>query len=115
MNDILIEGSQNKEIDTLIEGIENDEPVVIEGFFSFIKKAVSKVSKVGKIANQFGLLPPGTGFGLNMLNKLASSPKTKNKVKFSPEATKNVYQVAFLKGYQKGLSQIEEYAKSKRS
>ena len=119
MNEVVIEGIENTpELDNLIEGIEAGEiapdSVEIEGFFSFIKKAVRKVSSVAKIANKFGLLPPGSSFGISMLNKLASSPKTRHRVKFSPHSVKNIYQVAFLKGYSKGLRQVENYARSKR-
>jgi len=124
-DDIVIEGTEDIVIESvetdddvvingLIEGIEAGEDVQIEGFFSFIKKAVRKVAKVGKIANKFGLLPAGSGFGLDMLSKLASSPKTRHRVKFSAGATKNIYRVAFLKGYAKGLRQVELYARSKR-
>lgn len=115
--DLLIESIDNDDdvvINGLIQGIENEEPMQIEGFFSFIKKAVKKVSKIGKIANKFGLLPPGTGFGLDMLNKLAGSSKTRKKVKFSAGATRDVYKAAFLKGYAKGLRKVELYVRKSR-
>jgi len=105
-NDVNIEG--------LIQGIENEDDVNIEGFFSFIKKAVRKVASVGRIASKFGLMPPGASFGFSMLSKLASSSRTRRRVKFSAGATKNVYQVAYLKGYAKGLKQVERYARMKR-
>lgn len=115
--DLLIESIDNDDdvvINGLIQGIENEEPMQIEGFFSFIKKAVKKVSKIGKIANKFGLLPPGAGFGLDMLNKLAGSSKTRKKVKFSAGATRDVYKAAFLKGYAKGLRKVELYVRKSR-
>lgn len=115
--DLLIESIDNDDdvvINGLIQGIENEEPMQIEGFFSFIKKAVRKVSKIGKIANKFGLLPPGAGFGLDMLNKLAGSSKTRKKVKFSAGATRDVYKAAFLKGYAKGLRKVELYVRKSR-
>jgi len=109
-----IEGLDDVTIEGLIRGIESGEIVNIEGFFSFIKKAVRKVASVGKIANKFGLLPPGAGFGLNMLSKLASSPRTRNRVKFSAGATKNVYTVAYLKGYGAALLKIENITRRLR-
>ena len=115
--EVLIDGiasADDETLDNLIQGIENEEPIQIEGFFSFIKKAARKVASVGKIANKFGLLPPGAGFGLDVLNKLAASPKTRRRVKFTPAATANVYRVAYLKGYAKALRQVERYARSKR-
>ncbi len=119
MNEVVIEGIENTpELDNLIEGLESGEisldSVEIEGFFSFIKKAVKKVSSVAKVANKFGLLPPGASFGIDVLNKLASSPKTRTRVKFTPRSAKNIYQVAFLRGYYKALKQIENYIRSKR-
>jgi len=117
-DDILIQGdpfdADDITIERAIQGIERGEIVDIEGFFSFIKKAARKVSSVGKIANKFGLLPPGTNFGLSMLNKLAKSPKTKNRVKFTPAATGNVYRFAYLKGYSAALLKIIQIANKLR-
>jgi len=112
-----------------IEGIEGDEDFdiqiegyleavsqdgyQIEGWGSFFKKAFRKVSKIGKVASKFGLLPPGSSFGLSMLNKLARSKKTR-KTKFSVGATRDVYKAAYLKGLRKGLIQVERYARRAR-
>jgi len=113
--DLLIESTDdNQEVDSLIEGIEAGEDMQIEGFFSFVKKSFRKVSKIGKIANQFGLLPSGAGFGLDMLNKLAASPKTRKRVKFSAGVTRDVYRAAYLKGYGRGLAKVERYARAAR-
>jgi len=103
----------NAQIERYPEAVKNGT-VEIEGFGSFFKKAFRKVSKIGKLANKFGLLPPGAGFGLDMLNKLAGSSKTRKKVKFSAGATRDVYKAAYLKGYAKGLAKVELYARRAR-
>ncbi len=102
----------NLQIEAYIQAVLN-ENVQIEGFGSFFKKAFRKVSKIGRIANKFGLLPPGTGFGLDMLDKLSKSPKTK-RTKLTLGATKDVYRAAYLKGLAKGLRQVELYARKAR-
>ena len=86
------------------------EAYQIEGWGSFFKKAFKKVSKITKFANKLGVLPPGTGFGLNMLNKLAGSKKGR-KTKFGVGSVKDVYKAAYLKGLKKGLRQVELYAR----
>jgi hypothetical protein len=101
------------QIERYPEAVKNGT-VEIEGFGSWLKKSFKKVSKIGKIASNFGLLPPGASFGLGMLNKLAGSSKTKKRVKFSAGATRDVYKAAYLKGYAKGLKQVELYARKAR-
>jgi len=114
-----IEGNDRESNENFDQVIENYLESVrtgvyqIEGWGSFFKKAFKKVSKVGKLASKFGLMPPGTGFGLNMLNKLAGSSKTR-KTKFSVGATRDVYKAAYLKGLKKGLRQVELYARRAR-
>ena len=70
----------------------------IEGFFSFAKKALRKASKLARNPLIKSFLPPGTSFGLNMMNKLVNQQKKGKKIHFTPTATKNIYISAFAKG-----------------
>jgi len=80
-----------------LDGSEN-----IQGFFSALKRVARKATKIARKVSRIpyvkSFLPPGTQFGISMLNKLASNPKANNIVRFSPKATKTVYANAFLRG-----------------
>ncbi len=99
---ILIQGIQGTGID--VENGTDD----IQGLLSLGKKVFNKAKKFTDIANQFGLLPPGTQFGLSTLESLTKlQNKTGKKVQLDVTAARDVYEAAYLKGYAAALNKMK--------
>lgn len=99
---ILIQGIQGTGID--VENGTDD----IQGLLSLGKKVFNKAKKFTDVANKFGLLPPGTQFGLSTLESLTKlQEKTGKKVQLDVTAARDVYEAAFLKGYTAALNKVK--------
>jgi len=91
------------ESDADLENMDISSNPDIQGFWSSLKKAVRKSTKlvksVSKIPVLGAMIPPQVTMGASFLNSLTKAERrTGRKVKFGTSAVKSVYGNAFLRG-----------------